>query len=159
MFLSTAIVLIFVSYLSYLADTYLLYAASAIAANTVCRSAVGAVAPLFTAQMFDTLGVAGAGSLIGGIAVLLAPIPFLFWRYGNRIRQRSKFAPTDTLATKRASGSQGKLDSKQLASHDEHDRVSLEPKTEDLEKQMPQHDHTGQRLDPYLDDRGLEKTE
>ncbi|KAK6612085.1 major facilitator superfamily transporter [Botrytis cinerea] len=95
-FLSTSILLIFVAYLNYLTDTYLMYAASAVAANTVCRSAAGAAAPLFTTYMFDALGVGGGGSLIGGIAVLLAPIPFLFYKYGGAIRERSKFAPTPT---------------------------------------------------------------
>ncbi|TGO51088.1 hypothetical protein BCON_0169g00160 [Botryotinia convoluta] len=95
-FLSTSILLIFVAYLNYLTDTYLMYAASAVAANTVCRSAAGAAAPLFTSYMFDALGVGGGGSLIGGIAVLLAPIPFLFYKYGGAIRERSKFAPTPT---------------------------------------------------------------
>ncbi|KAF8855181.1 MFS multidrug transporter-like protein [Acephala macrosclerotiorum] len=93
-FLATSILLIFVAYLNYLTDSYLMYAASALAANTVCRSACGAAAPLFTQYMFNTLGVGGGGSLIGGIAVLLAPIPFIFYKYGGPIRERSKFAPT-----------------------------------------------------------------
>lgn len=93
-FLSTSILLIFVAYLNYLTDTYLMYAASALAANTVCRSACGAAAPLFTQYMFDALGVGGGGSLIGGVACLLAPIPFVFYKYGEPIRRRSKFAPT-----------------------------------------------------------------
>ncbi|KAI9648654.1 hypothetical protein NHQ30_003292 [Ciborinia camelliae] len=93
-FLATSILLIFVGYINYLTDTYLMYAASAVAANTVCRSAAGAAAPLFTTYMFDALGVGGGGSLIGGIAVLLMPIPFLFYKYGGAIRERSKFAPT-----------------------------------------------------------------
>ena len=70
-----------------------MYAASALAANTVARSAAGAAAPLFTQDMFDALGVDGGGSLIGGVAVLLAPIPFIFYKYGEPIRRRSKFAP------------------------------------------------------------------
>jgi len=45
--------------------------------------------------MFNALGVGGGGSLIGGVAVLLAPIPFVFYRYGEPIRKRSKFAPTE----------------------------------------------------------------
>jgi len=93
-FLATAIMLIFVAYLNYLTDTYLMYTASAMAANTICRSACGAAAPLFTQYMFNALGVGGGGSLIGGVACLLAPIPFVFYKYGERIRQRSKFAPT-----------------------------------------------------------------
>jgi hypothetical protein len=44
--------------------------------------------------MFDALGVGGGGSLIGGVAILLAPIPFVFYHYGEEIRKRSKFAPT-----------------------------------------------------------------
>ena len=71
-----------------------MFTASAIAANTICRSACGAAAPLFTQYMFDALGVGGGGSLIGGVATLLAPVPFIFYRYGEPIRIRSKFAPT-----------------------------------------------------------------
>jgi MFS transporter, DHA1 family, multidrug resistance protein len=93
-FLATSILLIFVAYLNYLTDSYLMFAASAIAANTVCRSAAGAAAPLFTQYMFDALGVGGGGSLIGGVAILLAPIPVIFYKYGEPIRKRSKFAPT-----------------------------------------------------------------
>ncbi|KAH8894821.1 MFS general substrate transporter [Thozetella sp. PMI_491] len=92
-FLTTAMMLIFVSYLSYLVDTYLLYAASALAANTVVRSAVASAAPLFTNQMFTALGVGGGGSLVGGVACLLAIIPFCFYWWGKQIRTRSRFAP------------------------------------------------------------------
>lgn len=88
------LLLIFVAYLNYLVDVYLKYAASAIAANTIARSACGAAAPLFTNQMFHAMGVGGGGSLIGGVAALLAVIPFLFYKYGKQIRVRSKFAPT-----------------------------------------------------------------
>lgn len=95
-FLSTSILLIFVAYLNYLTDTYLMFAASALAANTVARSACGAASPLFTQYMFNALGVGGGGSLIAGIAFLLAPIPFIFYKYGGPIRERSKFAPTPT---------------------------------------------------------------
>ena len=94
-FLATSILLIFVAYLNYLTDTYLMYAASALAANTVARSAAGAAAPLFTNYMFNSLGVGGGGSLIGGVACLLAPIPFIFYKYGEPIRKRSPFAPTE----------------------------------------------------------------
>ena len=93
-FLATSILLIFVAYLNYLTDTYLMFTASAMAANTIMRSAMGAAAPLYTQYMFNALGVGGGGSLIGGVAVLLAPIPFIFYKYGESIRKRSKFAPT-----------------------------------------------------------------
>ncbi|KAF1923088.1 MFS general substrate transporter [Didymella exigua CBS 183.55] len=91
-FLATSILLVFVAYLNYLTDAYIGFAASALAGNTVVRSAAGAAAPLFTPYMFKALGVGGGGSLIGGLACLLAPIPFIFYKYGGPIRERSKFA-------------------------------------------------------------------
>lgn len=72
-----------------------MFAASAIAANTVLRSAAGAAAPLFTKQMFGALGIGGGGSLVGGVGAVLAVIPFAFYKYGRKIRERSKFAPTE----------------------------------------------------------------
>ncbi|TQS32405.1 hypothetical protein Golomagni_07278, partial [Golovinomyces magnicellulatus] len=90
-FLSSFMLLIFVAYLNYLVDAYLMYAASAIAANTVARSACGAAAPLYTNQMFKALGVGGGGSLIAGVGTVLAIIPILFYKYGGAIRRRSKF--------------------------------------------------------------------
>lgn len=93
-FLAASIVLIFVSFLNYLTDSYLMYAASAIAANTVVRSAAAASAPLWTASMYTKLGVGVASSIIGAIAALLAVVPFVFYKYGAAIRKRSRFAPT-----------------------------------------------------------------
>ena len=69
-------------------------AASAIAANTFLRSLAGAVFPLFAQYMYAGIGVNWSGTLLGCVAALLAPIPFVFWKYGARIRQKSKFAPT-----------------------------------------------------------------
>ena len=89
------------AFLSYIIDSYLMYAASAMAANTIARSACGAAAPLFTNQMFKAMGVGGGGSLIGGLATLLAVIPFLFYKFGPQIRSRSKFAPTKHNPTAR----------------------------------------------------------
>ncbi|KAF5660194.1 major facilitator superfamily transporter [Fusarium circinatum] len=91
-FLSAALMLVYVAIINYLTDTYAQYAASVIAANTVARSAGSAAAPLFTTQMFTALGVGGGGSLIGGVATLLALIPFVFFWYGARIRRKSKYA-------------------------------------------------------------------
>ena len=84
--------LVYVAVINYLTDTYASYAASVIAANTVARSAGSAAAPLFATQMFTALGVGGGGSLIGGVATLLAFIPFVFFWYGASIRKKSKYA-------------------------------------------------------------------
>ncbi|PPR04190.1 hypothetical protein CVT24_010738 [Panaeolus cyanescens] len=84
---------IFMSFLSYIVDTYLMYAASAFAANTIIRSAVAASFPLFTTQMFTKMHVNWACTLIGLVALAFVPSPFLFYKYGPKIRTRSKFAP------------------------------------------------------------------
>lgn len=42
---------------TYLVDTFHIYAASALAANTVLRSILGGVFPLFGLQMYDGLGL------------------------------------------------------------------------------------------------------
>jgi len=70
-----------------------MYSASAFAANTVMRSIVGAAFPLFTVQMFTGLGINWACTLVGLVGLLLAPSPFLFYKYGAKIREKSKFAP------------------------------------------------------------------
>ncbi|KAL8665471.1 MAG: hypothetical protein Q9202_002176 [Teloschistes flavicans] len=85
---------IFLQSLNYLVDSYLMFAASAIAANTFLRSICGAVFPLFSQYMFKALGVNWAGTLLGFVALALVPIPVVFWKFGARIRARSKFAPT-----------------------------------------------------------------
>lgn len=45
------------AYQSYLIDTYMMYAASASAGNTIIRSAVGAAYPLSTVQMYHKVGL------------------------------------------------------------------------------------------------------
>ncbi|KAI2701352.1 hypothetical protein CBS147332_7954 [Penicillium roqueforti] len=103
-FLATSILLIFVVSINYIIDSYLMYAASAAAANTILRSVCAVASPLFTQYMFDALGVGGAGWLIGALAVLLIPIPFVFYKYGADIRARSNFASIDQTPLPPADG-------------------------------------------------------
>ncbi|KAI0970775.1 polyamine transporter 1 [Xylaria arbuscula] len=84
---------IFLQSLNYLVDSYLMFAASAVAANTFLRSLFGAGFPLFATYLFNGLGIQYASTLLGGIAVLLIPIPVLFYLYGAKLRAKSSFAP------------------------------------------------------------------
>ncbi|KAI0157219.1 major facilitator superfamily domain-containing protein [Xylariaceae sp. FL1272] len=77
---------------NYLVDTYQHLAASALAAKTFIRSLWGAAVVLFTTQMYHRLGYQWASTVLAGISLLCCAIPFLFWRYGERIRRRSKYA-------------------------------------------------------------------
>jgi MFS family permease len=83
---------IFQAALNYLIDTFTVYAASAIAANTFLRSIMGATFPLFINPMYARLGVAWGTSVFAFFAAALIPIPFLFFKYGPAIRARGKYS-------------------------------------------------------------------
>lgn len=40
------------------------------------------------------MGIGPAGSLLGGVALALVPMPVLFYYCGAKLRERSAFAPT-----------------------------------------------------------------
>ncbi|KAL4737190.1 putative MFS multidrug transporter [Aspergillus similis] len=73
---------------TYVIDCYPAYAASANAALTATRSLVGATLPLAGPAMFKALGLGWGNSLLGFIAVAFVPVPIIFNRYGQRIRER-----------------------------------------------------------------------
>jgi len=85
-------VLVFLSIMNYLIDAYTIYAASVLAANSVLRSLFGAAFPLFTTQMYNKLGIHWASSIPAFLALACVPFPFLFYKYGEKIRERCKYA-------------------------------------------------------------------
>ncbi|KAJ5113551.1 hypothetical protein N7456_002085 [Penicillium angulare] len=91
---------IFLQAFNYIVDAYLLFAASALAANSILRSTAGAVFPLFATYMFDSLGVNWASTLLGCVAALLIPLPILFYLYGRNIRAKSKYSTDYVTAAK-----------------------------------------------------------
>ncbi|KAF1358460.1 MFS general substrate transporter [Lizonia empirigonia] len=83
---------LFTSAALYMTDVYgPLNGASAIAANGIFRYTLGAVFPLFTVQMYSSLGIAWATSLLGFLSVLMLPIPWIFYKWGPKIRARSRY--------------------------------------------------------------------
>ncbi|RCI17186.1 hypothetical protein L249_2162 [Ophiocordyceps polyrhachis-furcata BCC 54312] len=91
-FFAAGIVLVFLSLMNYLIDSYVIFAASALAANSVLRSLFGAIFPLFTTYMYKGLGTNWASSIPAFLALVCVPFPFLFYRYGAGIRMRCKYA-------------------------------------------------------------------
>ncbi|VEU22176.1 DEKNAAC103176 [Brettanomyces naardenensis] len=83
---------IFVPCLNYIVDSYLTFAASAMAANNFLRSGFGGASPIFATFMFVGMGTNWAGLLLGMVAVVMIIFPLLFLRYGRSIRGKSKFA-------------------------------------------------------------------
>lgn len=47
--------------------------------------------------MFDGMGIEWAMTLLGCVAAIFIPMPFVLYRYGKRIRAKSKFAPAPDI--------------------------------------------------------------
>ena len=76
---------------TYLVDAFTIYAASALAANAILRSSLGALLPLAGRKMYSGLGLGWGNSLLGFIALAMCPIPYLFFKYGEKIRKSKRF--------------------------------------------------------------------
>lgn len=85
-------VLVFLGIMNYLIDSYTIYAASVLAANSIIRSCFGAVFPLFTTYMYRNLGIHWALCIPAFLSLACVPFPFIFYRYGPVIRQKCKYS-------------------------------------------------------------------
>jgi MFS family permease len=83
--------LIFMALLNYLTDAYETFAASAQGMASTARSVFGVLVPLAAHRMFRTLGIAWACSVLGFLTMGMCIIPFAFIKYGDRIRENSRF--------------------------------------------------------------------
>ncbi|KAH6605039.1 major facilitator superfamily [Trichoderma cornu-damae] len=106
---------IFLQALNYIVDAYLMFAASALAGNTFMRSLFGAAFPLFGRQLFNGLHIQWASTLLGAVALALAPIPFVFYLYGAKLRERSKIAPVFSAPADEPKSSDANLDENEEA--------------------------------------------
>ncbi|KAI9837946.1 MAG: hypothetical protein M1837_002654 [Sclerophora amabilis] len=77
----------------FLVDSYTRYAASAVAASTVLRSLAGFGFPLFAPAMYAALDYGWGNSVLAFVALAIGlPGPFMLWKFGAKLRARSKFA-------------------------------------------------------------------
>ncbi|KAI0141847.1 major facilitator superfamily domain-containing protein [Xylariaceae sp. FL1272] len=83
---------IFQAALNYLVDTFTMYAASAIAANTFLRSCFATAFPLIITPIYNNIGIGPGASIFAAFSTLLLPVPFIFYIYGRRIRAGSKWS-------------------------------------------------------------------
>ncbi|KAH8167420.1 hypothetical protein CIB48_g798 [Xylaria polymorpha] len=98
------LVAVFLSSQNYLIDSYTIFAASVIAGSSILRSLFGAAFPLFTTPLYKALGIHWGSSVPAFLSVVFLPFPFLFMKYGARIRAKCKYAAeaTETMAKLRA---------------------------------------------------------
>lgn len=80
--------IVFMTIQMYLVDAFTIYAASAIACNTIVRSLAGAVLPLAGLPMYSRLGIGWGNSLIAFIAIALFPVSLAIIKYGEFLRNR-----------------------------------------------------------------------
>jgi hypothetical protein len=64
-------------------------AASALGADILLRSMFGAFLPLAGSHMYSTLNYGWGNTLLGLLALAFAPVPILFYRYGEWLRCRT----------------------------------------------------------------------
>ena len=90
--IAVGIFYIFESTYSFTSDCYGENSSSAIAGQGLLRNTLGAVSPLFASQFFHNVGSQYAGLILAIAATVLAMIPFVFFKWGPKIRARSKLA-------------------------------------------------------------------
>lgn len=95
---------IFIYGSNYLAHCYGMYAASALAGNSIARSILGGTLPLAGVAMYHALTPHWAGTLLGLVQVAIIPIPVVFYKYGHQIRKRSKLIQSMQIEKKRLAG-------------------------------------------------------
>lgn len=86
------ILCVFISSYQYIIDAYETFAASALASVTLIRYVGAGGMVVVSLPMYRNLGVHWTLTIFGGISVLLVPVPYIFYRYGHRIRAKSKYA-------------------------------------------------------------------
>jgi hypothetical protein len=100
-FFAAGLVAVFLSLLTYMMDSYTVYAASVLAANSVLRSLFGAAFPLFTTYMYRDLGIHWASTVPAFLALACVPCPLLFYWYGARIRKSCRYAAEASALSER----------------------------------------------------------
>jgi MFS family permease len=123
-------VLVFLSIMNYLIDSYTIFAASVLAANSVLRSCFGAAFPLFTTQMYARLGIHWASSIPAFLALACVPFPFLFYKYGASIRSKCKYAAESAAFMEKLRNQQVEASSDSTSEDDEAEKEAEEKEAE-----------------------------
>ncbi|KKY26274.1 putative mfs multidrug [Phaeomoniella chlamydospora] len=91
-FIGVSLLLVFIAGIVYIVDVYNVHANSAMSIHVVVRSIVASSFPLFATPLYDGLGIEWATTLLAGLCVLMIPAPFVFLKFGKRIRGWSHFS-------------------------------------------------------------------
>ncbi|KAI1133205.1 MFS transporter [Nemania abortiva] len=87
----TTLTLVYLPLNAYVVDAFGLYAASGMTAIIVTRCLLSTVLPLATDPLVRNFDWGLGFSILGGLGLILTPIPVLVFRYGSRWRQLSDY--------------------------------------------------------------------
>ncbi|KAH0429409.1 hypothetical protein CcaCcLH18_08423 [Colletotrichum camelliae] len=76
----------------YIIDSYEIYSASALTFVALIRYIVAGGMTIVGIPFYDKMGTHYTLTILGCIAALLAPIPYVLYYYGPWIRSKSKYA-------------------------------------------------------------------
>ena len=128
--------LVFIYASNYIAGCYGIYSASALAGNAVVRSTIGGTLPLAGTLMYKAMSPQWAGTMLGLVQVCLIPIPFVFYKYGERIRSKSPLIRQmreDQEKSERRAAKARNLNSRQAQTSE--NEVVLDKEKGDVEKE------------------------
>ncbi|QSZ36412.1 hypothetical protein DSL72_006289 [Monilinia vaccinii-corymbosi] len=92
-----AILSAMVPLMAYVVDAFGLYSASALTAVLIARCLASTFLPLAVGPLIDALGYAWGFMMLAGLALVVAPVPWLVMRYGEGWRQWSVYTRDDGL--------------------------------------------------------------
>lgn len=73
---------------TYLIDVFHTEAAGPVGASAVLRCLVGGLLPLCANKLYDSLGYGWGNTLLAFIAFAFTPFPYLFYKHGDKLRNR-----------------------------------------------------------------------
>lgn len=89
------LIAMYISSYEYILDSYGEHAPVALASITMARYLIAGGMVMAARPMYEGIGVHWTMTLLACIATVLAPAPFIFWKYGHKLRVRSKYAKGD----------------------------------------------------------------
>jgi DHA1 family multidrug resistance protein-like MFS transporter len=85
----------YVSSYEYIIDSYGEHAAIALSSITMMRYLIAGCMVMAARPMYMGIGVHWTMTLLGVVAAVLTPAPYLLWKFGEDLRRKSPYATTD----------------------------------------------------------------
>jgi len=84
--------IIFLAVSDFTVESYGLMASSAVTGQSFARESICGILCLVSVQFYENVGFQWASTILAILATLMGLFPFVFYKYGPRIRQNSRYA-------------------------------------------------------------------